>query len=63
MTLTNPNGSRATVPFQLCQSAGLKICDSCTRNDERHPIAALNPNQARMPAPASDSGRCPSWRG
>ena len=62
MTLTNPDGTRATVPFQLCSNAGLKICEICTRNEERHPIAALNPNQARMPVPAS-SGRCPSWRG
>lgn len=63
MTLTNPDGSRATVPFALCRNAGLQICDSCMRNEDRHPIAAQNPNQSRIPVPASSSGRCPSWKG
>jgi len=63
MTLTNPNGTPAIVHWNLCPGAGLKLCDSCQRNDERHPIAALNPNQPRISPPARTDGRCPAWRG
>jgi hypothetical protein len=63
MTLTNTNGSEPRVHFALCAGRGLPLCDSCSRNEEQHPIAAINPQQSRLKNPlATDDGRCADWR-
>jgi hypothetical protein len=63
MTPTNPNGTEPRVNHALCPGRGLRLCDSCSRNEDRHPLAALNPNQQRIKNPvATDDGRCADWR-
>ena len=63
MTLTNPNGTAARVTIALCAGRGLQICDSCSRNETAHPLAAIDPQQLRLKNPlATDDGRCGDWR-
>lgn len=43
----------------LCEGAGLRICNSCHRDAERHPAAAANPHHPRVGA--TTTSRCPRW--
>lgn len=52
--------TRTALPFSLCDGAGLRICDSCVRQVDRHPAAAANPRQPRF-APTTSS-RCANWK-
>lgn len=44
---------------RLCAGAGLRICNSCYRDAERHPAAAASPHHPWVGATTTD--RCPRW--